>query len=963
MTTTQSSKIYFKRDELEQAVDVAEHIVFSIDINATTAGKKFRAFNRSNKADMEIMEMLLETDNHMYEVIYPDRVIKPFFDLDYKGIDESQHKQIGAKFIECVIAYISTNFNIDLEIEDFSVLDSCRQGRLSYHIVIQDKICFNIMADHKSFSVGLIAHILDTEPNFICCAEKKLTMMDLMVYGNFQNFRCVNQSKKKSPEHILKNVCELPVADHFITLYNGQGNRIPIITIKKDSGTPSSPCSPRITSPLLSPTISPPPICVMDFSEDKFLQLLFNVIRNDSNADGARNISRANWFKVCGILKTNNYDISHWLRWSKLSSNTDTAYKQWNRLNSRYVMSIYGLQTIAKSVNPIGYKKWIINNIEYEPMTDDVFSIERFYSLKIEPQPQKRGNNIISSEEIKTQQPPPVPEIFVEIPAILKTFVPTELTTNTNTTETDNDKIIKENSKIAKENEKITIKNTNARIAVDKHNAREIEKNNKLNTRNKTELESRNNANLELYENNIATAEKKRADAIKTEEDKIKREENIALRKLRKDYFELFHCKIMTPSLYIRKGTDDYDIMKKQTLQDNYSNLEHQEFITSWLQNPSIRTYEYVGYMPTPLECPDNMFNLWKGLECDSWIKHSVIDMGEIDVFIKHLWLLVGKNNKCLEYVLNYLAHIVQCPGILPRTALVFKSAQGTGKNIFFEGFANYLLGKQYLLSTCKMDMIIGRFPMINQKLMVIMDECSGKDSFLNSEIIKGQITAETLPFERKGIDAINVLNTGRMIFFTNNGSVKIEQTDRRFNVYECSDDMANNKVYFDTLANALKNQKRMEMFASFLKKRDLSKVDFINDRVITSIYKEMKTATVPAEIKFIIHSYNNGWNVCDKENLTLMDGAGIDADMFKTKTFYDLYKIWCISIKYTANSEMTFGKKFIACICSQIRKTDGRFIQVNMEKLRKFVVDNSPTDCFEDDDTEDKFPSTYSNC
>ena len=943
--TTQSSKIYFKRDELEQAVDVADHIVFAIDINATTAGKKFRAFNRFNLADMEVMEILLSSDNHMYEVIYPDRVIKPYFDLDYKGIDESLHKDIGAKFIECVIKYISTNFNIELEFEDFSVLDSCRQGRLSYHIIIQDKVCFTTMADHKSFTVDLIAHILDTEPSFVCCAETKSTMVDLMVYGNNQNFRCVNQSKKKSPEYILNNVCNLPITDHFITLYNGQGNRIPIITIKKNSGTPSSPCSPRISSP-------EPKYQITDLiGEDKFLQLLFNVIGNDLNADGVRNISRATWFRICGILKTNNYDISHWLRWSRLSSQTDTAYKQWNRLNSKYIMSIYGLQNIAKSVNPLGYKKWIINNIEYEAMTDDVFSIERFYSLKTEPLPQKKEEIIIPSAKIELHLPP-VPEIFTPQSAVVDEFIPIELTEN------------------AKENTKITKQNERDRISHEKSNAREIDRTNRINTRNKAELEARNNANNKMYENKlalaenkIATAEKKRAEAIKKAESKIKQEHTVALNKLRTEYFELFHCKIMTPSLYIRKGTNDYDMMKKQTLQDNYSNLEGHEFINGWLENPSMRTYEYVGYMPTPLECPDNMFNLWKGLECDSWIKHSTIDMDMIEVFLKHLWLLVGKNNKCLEYVLNYLAHIVQFPGVLPRTALVFKSVQGTGKNVFFEGFCNYILGKRYLLSTCKMDMITGRFPMINQKLMVIMDECSGKDSFLNSEIIKGQITAETLPFERKGIDAIDVLNTGRMIFLTNNGSVKIEQTDRRFNVYECSDDMANNKVYFDALVSALKNQKSMEMFASFLKKRDLSKVDFIKDRVITSIYREMKTATVPAEIKFIIHSYNNGWNVCDKENLTLMDGAGIDADMFKTKTFYDLYKIWCISIKYTANSEMTFGKKFIASICSQIRKTDGRFIQVNMDKLRKFVVDNSPTDCFDDDDIEEEFPSTYSNC
>ena len=282
MTTQQCPKYYFKRDELEQSVDVAEHIVFSADINATTAGKKFCAFNRAKPVEMEIMETLLSSDNHLYEVIYPDRVIKPFFDLDYKGCDESQHKQIGADFIECVINYILAMFSIQLEIEDFSVLDSCRQDRLSYHLIIQNKVCFATMADHKRFSIALISYILENEPTFICCAEKKLTMMDLMVYGNFQNFRCVNQSKKKNPEHFLKNISVLPVTDHFITLYNGQGDRVPIITEQADSGTPSSPCSP-IPSPRLQSPINIP---IIDIGNDKFLQLLFNVIGNGLNSDG-----------------------------------------------------------------------------------------------------------------------------------------------------------------------------------------------------------------------------------------------------------------------------------------------------------------------------------------------------------------------------------------------------------------------------------------------------------------------------------------------------------------------------------------------------------------------------------------------------------------------------------------------------------------------------------------------------
>ena len=51
---------------------------------------------------------------------------------------------------------------------------------------------------------------------------------------------------------------------------------MPIITEKNDSGTPSSPCSP-IPSPRLQSPINIP---IIDIGNDKFLQLLFNVIGN-----------------------------------------------------------------------------------------------------------------------------------------------------------------------------------------------------------------------------------------------------------------------------------------------------------------------------------------------------------------------------------------------------------------------------------------------------------------------------------------------------------------------------------------------------------------------------------------------------------------------------------------------------------------------------------------------------------
>jgi len=98
---------------------------------------------------------------------------------------------------------------------------------------------------------------------------------------------------------------------------------------------------------------------------DKYLELLFNVIKNDRDINGCKIISRDDWFKICGILKYNNYDKNIWLEYSSLISSSDTASKVWDGIKNTTPMNIYGLQNVAKKYNALGYKSWLIQQNSY----------------------------------------------------------------------------------------------------------------------------------------------------------------------------------------------------------------------------------------------------------------------------------------------------------------------------------------------------------------------------------------------------------------------------------------------------------------------------------------------------------------------------------------------------------------------------------------------------------------------
>jgi hypothetical protein len=314
-------------------------------------------------------------------------------------------------------------------------------------------------------------------------------------------------------------------------------------------------------------------------------------------------------------------------------------------------------------------------------------------------------------------------------------------------------------------------------------------------------------------------------------------------------YFEKFHFKVMHPTCFGRKAYNKVSLVSSREIDQQYENVwttDGDLFTSKWKRMAAIRTYENVDFLPFPKVCPSYTMNTFNGLRAE-----RLHGSGDFSRILHHTDILTGHEGT--DYLLNYLAHMVQRPGELPRVALVFQSEQGVGKNVFFENFANKVLGNEYLLQTAEMDKVIGRFSMVNNKLMVIMDETSGKDSFMNSDKIKNIITAEQIAWERKGIDGININNCGRYLFFSNNFTpVKIEQSDRRYVVFKCTNEVQNNEDYFKALLKDFQDDGVVRSFYEFLMKRNIQDWNSIRDRPITKAYEDIQSVNVPPMAHFL---------------------------------------------------------------------------------------------------------------
>ena len=256
-----------------------------------------------------------------------------------------------------------------------------------------------------------------------------------------------------------------------------------------------------------------------------------------------------------------------------------------------------------------------------------------------------------------------------------------------------------------------------------------------------------------------------------------------------KAYFEQVYFKLNTPACFCKYDnttagytfiTDKelFHITKNFYIDDPKIPDKKLTFTNLWLADPAIKFYDNMKLVPPPLECGARTLNLFTGFAADKLTPCKIVP---IDIIIKHINILCEDNPIYAEYVLNFLAHIIQRPAELTRTALVFKGVQGTGKGIFFNWFGKNIIGSKYYYMTADPANITVYNDHLNGKILINLDEARAADTYAAASQLKNKITEPTITLQNKYVKPFTVENYGRYVFFSNQDNpVKVEDTDRR---------------------------------------------------------------------------------------------------------------------------------------------------------------------------------------
>ena len=387
-----------------------------------------------------------------------------------------------------------------------------------------------------------------------------------------------------------------------------------------------------------------------------------------------------------------------------------------------------------------------------------------------------------------------------------------------------------------------------------------------------------------------------------------------------KTEFEKTHFKIKTPVGFVRQKTAELQLLSRKELFDLYENffIGTDQFVKLWLKDPTIRTYETFDFLPPPSIVPRDVVNTWSGFAAE-----GITDSheGRPNMFVDHVRKLFGTNS---QYIIKWLANIVQQPGKPTNVALVIVGGQGTGKTTTFELFMKKIIGSKYFGQTNNPENdLFSRFGFLrDSKVLIVIDDFNVGSIKMNSDPFKSYITGETVTYEAKGKMAIPLKNCMNFVLTTNKQDpVKLDADDRRYAILEVSEKLKGNHAYFTKLYRYLENPANIRAVYELLMDIDISKTNFQAERPITELYREIKNMSI------------------DKELLFLRDKIeGVQSQqIFRASDFYQDFRSWLSDngfTDYKAKDAIRFGM--------YMKKVNGVSVERRTANIAYYIIDPS---------------------
>ena len=355
----------------------------------------------------------------------------------------------------------------------------------------------------------------------------------------------------------------------------------------------------------------------------------------------------------------------------------------------------------------------------------------------------------------------------------------------------------------------------------------------------------------------------------------------------KKELFEETRCMIHNPYIFIQQIKDRDGVLEDVIYSESEFSKKHRNvrvlkdypsekdpdpyecLIKQWVQDEDIRSYNGLDFVPYSILQADetkhqndyyNMFREFKA----KYIKVEERQEPRPEWFIDYIYdgLADGHQGKG-DWLIQYIATIVQKPRHNQEVCLVLRGNQGTGKDtitaILGEIFGNC---NNYIHRTSD---VYEAFPekagfnsCLKNKLILQFNEVDGADTAKVKNKMKDAITRKENKINEKYIKEFIQTNYVQIIICSNSKSpVQIEWGDRRMCVMKTSNyhTGAEGKIWWsDFYKNNVCNKDKIDELFSWLIDIDISKFDAARDRVKTSEYNRLAESQISPNVLYLKH-------------------------------------------------------------------------------------------------------------
>jgi hypothetical protein len=269
-------------------------------------------------------------------------------------------------------------------------------------------------------------------------------------------------------------------------------------------------------------------------------------------------------------------------------------------------------------------------------------------------------------------------------------------------------------------------------------------------------------------------------------------------------------------ALYKREHAE---LLMSRLLENKPVQCDVKRVLHDFWRSPKTRFYNETAFTPEPTA--STTLNFWS----EPTVAACPGNWRLLRDYIRDI--ICSSSEESYEYLIRFLAHMVQRPAEKPTVMIVMLGGQGTGKGVFFSLLR--AIWPQTTLQISDIDHVIGGFnAQVERNYVICMDEALFAGDRKAMDRLKYTVSEPHIEIEQKYQPRRTIKSVHRFFAATNHQHfAHIEKDDRRFIFLEVSASKQQDACFFRRIVAAIQDPSTVGALLYYLRRKDISTFDF----------------------------------------------------------------------------------------------------------------------------------------